>query len=237
MHGVAVGGVAAHVARLFEGLGEQGGQAFEIGGGCGFCGDRMSFGGGVRFTGRDRTCRPTHQLIETDGDRLAEVQGEMARACVLLHGDGEEKVAVAQLFVAEAGLLGAEEQGDAAWVAIGACAAAKFGADAGCGFGQREQGVLQVALADGGGPDDQGAVGDGLGEAGAGDRIGEDLGGVDSGARALEGDGEIVDHAQMAEAEVVHGAGGCADVVGVARADQDDVDAVKLFRGRHRVLL
>ena len=58
--------------------------------------------------------------------------------------------------------------------------------------------MLQIALADCGGPDDQGAVGDGLGESGAGDRVGEDLGGIDGGTGALEGDGKVVDHAQMA---------------------------------------
>ena len=102
---------------------------------------------------------------------------------------------------------------------------------------QRKQRVLQIALTDGCGADDEGAIGYGIGESGAGDRVGEDLGGVDCGAGGLKGDRVIVDHAQMAQAEVMHGAGGCANVVWVARADQDDVDAVKLCRGRHRVLL
>jgi len=121
---------------------------------------------------------------------------------------------VAQLFVAEAVFSEPKSRATRPGLLLGLCRGA-FGADAGRGFGQREQSVLQVALAYGGGPDDEGAVGDGLGECGAGDRVGEDLGGIDGGAGALEGDGEVVDHAQMAQAEVVHGACGCADVVGL----------------------
>ena len=80
----------------------------------------------------------------------------MAHALVRVHGDSEEKVAVAEFFIGEAGFFGAEEDGYLA------CAGG--GVDAGGGFGEGEEGMLKVSFTYGGGADDEGAVGDGLGE-------------------------------------------------------------------------
>ena len=101
------------------------------------------------------------------------------------------------------------------------------------GFGQVEQLVVELALADGGGADDESAVGDGLGDRGKGARGGHHLGGVDGGLRSLKRWEEFIDHAEGAEAEVVHGAGDGADVGRVARADEDDGDAGQLRIGEH----
>src|SRR5580698_10764003 len=51
-----------------------------------------------------------YQLVQAYGYRLSEVHRGVAKLLVLLHGDGKEPVAVAEFVVAEAGLLGAEEQ-------------------------------------------------------------------------------------------------------------------------------
>src|SRR5215469_16844182 len=63
----------------------------------------------------------THQLIQAHGSRLSQVHRRMPQVLVLLHGDGEEPVAMAQLFVAEAGLLGAEEERDAGVIGSKLC--------------------------------------------------------------------------------------------------------------------
>ena len=73
-----------------------------------------------------------------------------------VHGNGDEGVAVAELVVGEAGFFGAEEEGDAA-------AGGEGLVDVRGGDGQGPEGVLEDALADGGGAEDEGAVGDGGG--------------------------------------------------------------------------
>ena len=133
---------------------------------------------------------------------------------------------MAEFVVAEAGLLGAEEQCDTAYVF-----ARQLGVDRGGGFRQSVQRMLQGSLAYCSRSHDERAVGDCFGNGGEGLRFGEDGGGIDGGACGLEGDGVVVDHAQMAEAEVVHGPGHRADVAGIAGAHQHDRDAVELLAG------
>ncbi len=50
----------------------------------------------------------------------------------------------------------------------------------------------------------------------------------------FEGGGEVVDDAEVGEAEVLHGAGGGADVGGIARADEDDGEARAGGGGEHK---
>ena len=98
---VAVGGVVAAVAGALEYVDHQGGQALQHGcpGGC--------------VGGRDGRCAGlANQLPQADSDRLTEVHGGVAEIVVLLHGDSEQCATVAQFVIAEAGLFGAEEQGD-----------------------------------------------------------------------------------------------------------------------------
>src|SRR5580704_16290278 len=79
----------------------------------------------------------------------------------------------------------------------------------------------------------EGAVGDGFGDGGEGPGFGKYGGGIYGGACGLEGNGVVVDHAEMAEAEVVHGPGHRADVAGITGAHQHDRDAVELWAGLH----
>jgi len=106
-----------------------------------------------------------------------------------------------------------------------------------------EDGLFELAGADGGGGEDEGAVGDGGGEGvvaagGLHDVLGGyrgrvvELQGLELGG--FEGGGEIVDDAEVGEAEVLHGAGGGADVGGVACADEDDGEAGAGGGGEHK---
>jgi len=117
------------------------------------------------------------ELVKTDGDRLPEVHGEVARGCLRgrgdwrVHGNSGEEVCVGELVVREAGLLGAEKKGDSR------CGGGRLGfvrprglgcvqpcEDAGSGVLQGEEDLLELAFADGSSGDDEGAVGDGGGE-------------------------------------------------------------------------
>jgi hypothetical protein len=152
-----------------------------------------------------------------------------------VHGDGEQGMAVAELVVREAGLFGAEEQGDLFCWVLG-----ESSRDGLIGFGEHLKGMLEDALAYGGGAEDESAVGDGFGYGGKFDGGGEDAGGVDRSPfrsqRRLERDWEFVDDAEVGEAEIVDGAGGGADVGRIAGADEDYDDAILVF-GEHRFIL
>ena len=116
------------------------------------------------------------------------------------------------------------------------------------GFGQGVEGMVELAGADSGGAEDEGAVGDGGGEGGVFGGRGEDGGGVDGGFLGGLGVGvfcqecssergtEIVDDAEVREAEVVHGAGDGTDVGGVAGANEDDDDAGTVL-GEHELMV
>jgi len=103
---------------------------------------------------------------------------------------------------------------------------------------------MEIAFADGGGAGDEGAVGDGFGEAGESASLLHDGGGAYGGLRGLgvfdlgglEWGGVVVDDAEVGEAEVLHGAGGSADVAGVASADEDDGEAGAICCGEHGLL-
>ena len=100
---VGVGdGAAIEEAAGAEGLGEDGGEAFNFGGsgGRGFFESATEFGGGFGVA---------DQFVEADGDGLAEVH----RAMLGAGGDAQEPVAVAEIFVGQAGFFGAEEERDA----------------------------------------------------------------------------------------------------------------------------
>jgi len=177
------------------------------------------------------------EFVEADGDGLAEVHGEMARGFLPCggagreHGDGGEERGVAELVVGEAGFFRAEEQG---YAGLGVFGGIKGGEEDWGGLLEGEDGTGKVAVADGCGGGDEGAIRDGFGEGGeaagllhdggGGDGgFGSELGGFELGG--FEGGGVVVDDAEVVEAEVLHGAGGGADVAGVAGADQDDGEA------------
>jgi len=99
--GSGAGGMVAGVLAGFEDLGEEGEEAIGFGGGGG-CGGAAGVGKGA---GAD-------ELVEADGDGLAEIHRGMTEVGVECHGDGEEEMAVRELVVRETGFLGAKEEGD-----------------------------------------------------------------------------------------------------------------------------
>jgi len=190
------GGAGVEVAAGAEGFEEDFGNAFEI-----FC------AGWLFFVALARELGIADEFVEGDGDGLAEVEGAMLFA----GGNAQEPVAMAEVFVGEADFFGAEEKSDPG--------GKEFAADkAGAGF-ESANGMLQGAAADGGGADDESAIGDGVGDGGEFLGVGEKFGGADGGAGFAEGWLVGVDEAELGEAEVAHGAGGGADVEGIARGD------------------
>src|SRR5271155_6138959 len=88
--------------------------------------------------------------------------------------------------------------------------------------------MLQIPVADGGGSDDERAVGDGFGDGlelfGTLEYVRRADGGARFAKRRLVG----IHHAQMPKSEIAHGAGGRADIERVARGDENDAQAVEL---------
>ena len=99
-----VGREAAGVAGAVEDVEEELGEALAV-----FCGGG-SFVRGRYFDGGFEA--GTGELVEADGDGLAEVHGEVAFPLRGIHGDGGEEGGVGELIVGESGFFGAEEEGD-----------------------------------------------------------------------------------------------------------------------------
>ena len=172
---------------------------FASGGGRGFFQRAGKFGGGFWVA---------REFVEADGDGLAEVHGAM----LLARGDAQEPVAVAEIFVGQAGFFGAEEERDAIFFrACGGLARELLQNDAGGGF-ERAELMMQFAAACGGGADDESAIGYGFGDGGELFGIGENWGGADGGNCFAVGGIVGIHQAQMSAAEIAHGARGGADV-------------------------
>ena len=125
---------------------------------------------------------------------------------------------MAEVGVGEAEFLGAEQERDR-----------RLGQrpeDASRAVFQAAEGMLQLAVADAGGADHEAAIGHGVGEGGEFRGAIQQRGSADGGAGFAEGDVVGVDDAQVGEAEIGHGAGGSADVEGVASGDQDHAQVV-----------
>jgi hypothetical protein len=90
---------------------------------------------------------------------------------------------------------------------------------------------LELAIADGSGPNDERAIGHGFCDGLELLRVCENLGGADCGARFAKCSFVGVHDSQMSDAEVAHGAGSRSDVEGIARGDEDDAEAVELSSG------
>lgn len=129
-------------------------------------------------------------------------------------------MAVAEIFVGEAALFGAEEEGNVA--------GDEAFADEGRGLLQAFDGMLGFAAAEGGGADDEGAVADGFSKGLEFFGAGEEGRGADGGTGFAESEFVGVDDAEVEEAEIAHGAGGGADVERVARGYEDEVEMVEL---------
>ena len=101
---------------------------------------------------------------------------------------------------------------------------------------QAPERLLQCPVADRGGADDQRAIGHGFGNGfelfGACEHVRR----TDGGARLTKRGLVRIHDAQVAEAEVAHGAGGRADIQRVARRDEHDAQAVELGLSGQRCL-
>ncbi len=124
-------------------------------------------------------------------------------------GNAQQPVAVAEVFIRKAALFRTEKKGD---VAAGQMLVEKTR-----GLLKAANGVLQLTEADGGGTDDQTAIFHGCGDGLEFFGLGEQRLGADGGPRLAKSQFVGVHHAKMEKAEVAHGAGGSADVEGIAR--------------------
>src|SRR5271170_3081197 len=223
---VGVGdGAAVEEAAGAEGFGEDGGEAFDFagGGGRGFLQRASEFGRGFCVA---------QQFVEADGDGLAQVH----RAMLGAGGDAQEPVAVAQVFVGQAGFFRAEEERDERCFSASsalACEALQNDARARLECAQL---MMQLAAAGGCGADYERAVGDGFRYRAELFRAGEHRRGSYCRTRfAIRGVVGIY-QAQMRAAEIAHGAGGGADIQRIARRDQHDAEIVHEGRGIHERL-
>lgn len=166
----------------------------------------------------------TSQFVEANGDGLAEIHGDI----VFAGGNVQQPVTMAEIRVGEAALLGAKQEGDGG--------RGQAAADQASAVLEPFEGMTESAAADGGGADDQGAIGDGVGQGGEFAGVGQDLCATGGGAGLAEGGRVGLDDAQMRKAEIAHGAGGRAEIEGIARGHQDDTQAFGLRRGQQNGL-
>lgn len=102
---------------------------------------------------------------------------------------------------------------------------------------QTLKGMLQVAMADGGGPDDERAIGNRFCQRFVLFSAGQDGCGAHGGTSALKCDIVGIHHAQMVKPEIAHCPGGRADVEGIARVHQDDAQMIEFGRNRQAICI
>jgi hypothetical protein len=134
-------------------------------------------------------------------------------------------VAVAEVFVGEANFFGSEEQSDRA--------GGKLFANLACPVFQTLERMMELAMSDGGGSHNKGAVSDGIGDGGEFLRVGQDFCRPYGGACGAKCDVIGVDDAQVGKAEIAHGAGCGSQVEGVVGRYQDDAEAVEFEESGH----
>jgi len=156
------------------------------------------------------------EFVEADRYGLAEVHGTVLFA----RGDTQKPMAVAEVFIGEAALLRAEKKRHTA--------AREMLSKVTGGLLEAMHRMLQLSKAYGGSSDDQRTIRYGV-------RDGLELLGFDEQRRGAHGGARLakteligVHHTKMEEAEVAHGAGGSADVEGIARGDKHDLEVFKL---------
>ncbi len=204
-------GIRFQIATGAEGFEQERGEALEIGGS----------GGDVLLSRRDGL-RIAREFIETDGHGLPEVHGAM----FFSGGDAEEPMAVAEVFIRKTTFLRAKKKSDAA-------AREMFAEETG-GLIEAANRVLGLAATDGSRSDDERAVRDGFSDGLEFFGAGEQRCGADGGSRLTKSQLIGIHHAKMGDAEVAHGAGGRADVEGVARGDENDAQVVEFGLGRQQ---
>ena len=139
---------------------------------------------------------------------------------IFASGNAKKPVAMAEVFIGEAALFGAEQKSDAA---VGEALANQRRA-----LFEAFDEMQRVAAANGGGADDESAVRDSFGESLEFFGAGEKRRGAHSGACFPKSQFVGIYDAKVEETEIAHGTGGGANVEGVARVDEDDAQVIEL---------
>jgi hypothetical protein len=196
-------GIRFQITTGTETLEQECGDALEVGG-----------GGGDMFFRLRSAVRTAHEFVEADGYGLAKIHGAMFSAS----GDTHEPVAVAEIFIRKATLLRTEEKGDTA--------AGELLVQETCSLVEAADRMLHLALPNGGGSDNESAILNGFSDSFEFFGATEYWSGANSRTRLAKSQFIGVHHAKMKEAEVAHGAGGSADVEGIARGDKHDTQEI-----------
>ena len=138
-----------------------------------------------------------------------------------MSGDFDEEMAKREVPAREAVLLRAEDQSHAA-------AAGKFGFDARPQIRQRDDRLLGCAAVEGAGADDQRRAGDGLGQGRRDSGALKEVFGADGRARLAPVGLVGSDDSKPRKAEVGHSPRRRSYIEGIARGDEDDLEAVAL---------
>ncbi len=133
-------------------------------------------------------------------------------------GNFDEMVAEGKIVACEAVLFGSEDESDAAG----------FSLEDGCKRRERDDGLLGLAVGEGSGAEDEGAVGDGFLERLGCARGCEQLFGADGGFGFAPMRFVRSDDYETRETEVGHGARRCSYIEGIAWRDEDDFELVAL---------
>ena len=161
------------------------------------------------------------EFVEAHGYSLAEVH----RTMLFARGNPQEPMAVAEVFVRKTTLLRTKKQSN---TAAGKLLAKKTGC-----LIETAGRVLQLTLSNGGGSDNECAIGDGFRDGFEFCGLREKRLGADSGTRFAKSQLIRIDNAKVEEAEIAHGASGCADVERIARSHKNDTQAVGISVGEH----
>jgi len=133
-------------------------------------------------------------------------------------GNFDEMVAEGKIVACEAAFFRSEDESDAAG----------FSLEDGCKQRERDDGLLGLAVGEGSGAEDEGAVGDGFLERLGCARGCEQLFGADGGFGFAPVGFVGSDDGEARETEVGHGARGRSYIERIARRDEDDFELVAL---------
>lgn len=196
-------GIQFQIAAGVKSVEQKRGEALEIGRSCGEVSLRLRSGPGI-----------ANEFVKADGYRLPQVHG----AVLFTRGDTHEPVTVAEVLIRKATLLRTEKKSDAV--------PGKTFAEEARGLIEPTDRVLQLAQSSGGGSHNETAIFDRFSNGLKLFGFGEQRRGADGGTRLAKCELVGVHHAKMEETEVAHGAGGSADVEGIARGDKHDPQEV-----------
>src|SRR5260370_41063094 len=138
-------------------------------------------------------------------------------------GDAQEPMAMAEVFVRKTALLRTEKKSNAA--------RSEMLAQWTGGLIEPAHRVLQLALADGGGPNNKNAIFNGFGHGLELLGTGKQRRCADGGTRFAKSQFIGIDYAKMEEPEVAHGAVGGTHVERSALSDSSDAQTIRFGRG------